>query len=138
MPVGSIEGLSERRFQFFRRLFFPRSKLTLVDAVKLAHEVNQRLIALGLTRKISVIPVSTSWYGLDPIHLKRRIKRHAWSALLAKWSATGAPIAITPSSLWEAAYLAGLAPWERSVLGIRCRAAQPNGRLIDGTTISLY
>src|SRR3954464_8187704 len=23
MPIGSIEGLGERRFQFFRRLFFP-------------------------------------------------------------------------------------------------------------------
>ena len=29
MPIGSVESLGEARFRFFRRLFFPRSTLTL-------------------------------------------------------------------------------------------------------------
>src|SRR5215207_9462542 len=55
MPVGSIERLGERRFQFFRRMFFPRSKLTLPDARVLVSEINARLVAIGETRKIPVI-----------------------------------------------------------------------------------
>ncbi|HEY3395822.1 MAG TPA: hypothetical protein VGK58_24180, partial [Lacipirellulaceae bacterium] len=35
LPIASIERLSESRFQFFRRLFFPRSKLTCKGAQSL-------------------------------------------------------------------------------------------------------
>jgi hypothetical protein len=138
MPVASIERLGERRFQFFRWLFFPRSKLTLADARVLVREINERLLAIGQKRKIPVIPASESWYGFDPIHLKWNLKRHAWPALLAAWRAIDAPFAFTPSSLWMAAYLAGLEPFDYSQFGFRRRAAQPNGRLNDGTTISIY
>ena len=138
LPVESIERLSERRFQFFRRALFPRSKLTLAAARVLVREINERLIEIGQARKIPVIPVSVSWYGVDPIHLKRAIKRLAWPTMLASWRAGSEPFAITPSSLWTAAYLAGLAPREYSFFGIARRAEQPSGRLRDGTTLSLY
>jgi hypothetical protein len=138
MPVGSIARLGERRFQFFRRLFFPRSKLTLADARVLIHEINDRLIEVGQKRKMPVIPVSDSWYGIDPIHLKRRFKRFAWPTLLAGWRESDKPLTITPSSMWTAAYLSGLAPFERSFFGISRHTAQPSGRLSDGTTISIY
>ena len=138
MPVASLERLGERRFQFFRRLFYPSSALTLAGALAIAREINARLILLGQSRKIPVIPVPALWYGFDPIHLKRRVKRHAWPTMLAAWRAAGEELAITPPSPWMSAYLAGLAPFERSIFGIRRRAAQPSGRFSDGTTISLY
>jgi hypothetical protein len=138
MPVESIERLGERRFQFFRRALFPRSKLTLAEARKFVREINERIITIGQERKIPVIPVSASWYGFDPIHLKRAIKCVAWPTMLSSWRASDEPFTITPSTLWTTAYLAGLAPSEHSFFGIRRRAEQPSGRLNDGTTISLY
>ena len=138
MPIGSVEGLSEARFRFFRRLFFPRSRLTLADAKALVRSFNERLIYLGESRKLSVIPVSAAWYGFDPIHLKRRMLRRAWPELLASWRGASEPVVVANWSLWTTAYLATLAPWERSLFGIRRRAAQPSGRLVDGTTVSLY
>jgi hypothetical protein len=138
MPIGSVERLSEARFRFFRRVFFPRSRLTLADARAMVRSFNDRLIRLGESRKIPVIPVSSAWYGFDPIHLKRRVLRQAWPMLLSTWRTTDAPLVIARPSLWTSAYLASLAPWERSLLGIRRRAAQPSGRFADGTTISLY
>jgi hypothetical protein len=138
MPIASVEGLSEARFRFFRRLFFPRSRLTLDDAKAMVRSFNDRVIELGERRKIPVIPVSGEWYGFDPIHLKRRVLRRAWPALLSTWREPGSPLDVARPSIWTSAYLASLAPWERSLLGIRRRAAQPSGRLRDGTTISLY
>jgi hypothetical protein len=138
MPVGSIESLGEARFRFFRRMFFPRSRLTLNDAKSLVRELNEQLVRLGDSRKISVIPVCTAWYGLDPIHLRRRILSSAWSTMLTQWRASNEPLTISKPSLRRIAYLATLAPWERSLFGVRRRAAQPSGRLPDGTTISLY
>jgi hypothetical protein len=138
LPADSINRLSERRFQFFRRILFARSKLTLSDARARVREINERLLAIGQKRKISVISASALWYGFDPIHVKRSVMRQAWPALLAAWRATEEPLTITRSSLWMAAYLSGLEPYECSRFGIQRRAAQPNGRLNDGTTISIY
>lgn len=138
LPADSIDRLGERRFRFFRRILFPRSKLTLTDARVLTREINNRLSAIGQKRKIPVISASASWYGFDPIHVKRSVMRHAWPALLAAWRALEEPLTVTRSSLWMAAYLAGLEPFDYSQFGCRRRAAQPNGRLNDGTTISIY
>jgi hypothetical protein len=138
MPTLSIEGLSEARFRFFRRAFFPRSRMTLDRAKSLVREFNERLLVVGESRKIPVIPVSRAWYGFDPIHLKRRVLREAWPTLLAPWRGAIEPVVVARSSWWRGAYLATLAPHERSLWGIRRRAAQPSGRFGDGTTISLY
>jgi hypothetical protein len=138
LPVESVETLGERRFRFFRRLLFPRSTLTLTDARRLVREINERLIAIGESRKIPVIPVSASWYGFDPIHLRSRAKREAWATLLTSWRAAGDSLAMQRTSPLLAAYLATLRPLEWSQFGFARRAAQPNGRFRDGTTISLY
>jgi hypothetical protein len=138
LPAENIERLGERRFQFFRRLLFAQSKLTLADARQLVREINERLIELSNLRKISVIPVSNEWYGLDPIHIRRRSERAAWPKLLAAWNEANEPFAVLRSSPWMIAYLATLTPLEWSRFGVARRTPQPCGRFFDGTTISLY
>jgi len=137
-PTDSLERLGERRFLIFRRLFFPRSRLMLGDALELAREVNERLVALAESRKISVISASGSWYGVDPIHIRRGLKRVAWATLLAEWNARTEPVTVRNTSLFTPAYLMCLMPLERAQFGITLRTPQPCGRLHDGTTISLY
>jgi hypothetical protein len=138
LPAETIESLSERRFQLFRRLLFRRSGLTLREARAHVREINARLIEIGNQRNVPVIPVSATWYGLDPIHLRRRALRVAWSMMLASWRAADESWRASRSSLWTTAYLASLTPAEQFMFGIRRRAEQPSGRLPDGTTISLY
>jgi hypothetical protein len=138
LPIANLDQLGEARFQFFRRILFPRNRFTLCEVKSMAQSLNDRLIELGESRKIPVIPVSSSWYGFDPIHLTRRARRIAWPMLLSSWRAAEASLNVPRLSPWTAAYLVSRAPWERSLLGIRRRAAQPSGRLADGSTISLY
>jgi hypothetical protein len=138
LPVASIARLSEWRYRFFRRLFFPRSKLAYKHAQTLAVGLNRELAALCQARKIPIIPVSDEWYGLDPIHMKRGVRWKAWPTLLAGWRGVDDIIKVARSPFWTSAYLASLAPHEHSLFGIRRRKPQPSGRLPDGTTISLY
>jgi hypothetical protein len=138
LPAGSVETLSERRFHFFRRVLFSRSTLTLDQAKSLVREINERLTQSGALRNLSVIPVSAKWYGIDPIHIRRRAEREAWPALLAGWRTANETKALRRPSLFLIAYLASLAPLERSQFGFELRSAQPCGRFFDGTTISLY
>ena len=138
LPIANLQNLNDARFHFFRSLFFPRSTLTLADARSLSAALNEALLDLCRERKIPAISAEKSWYGLDPIHLKRRSLRHAWPVLLAAWRAAQEPVTLRRTSVWLSAYLNSLAPFEQSLFGIRRRSAQPCGRLADGTTISLY
>jgi hypothetical protein len=138
LPIDSVARLSEARFRVLIRLLYPRTKITFSAAKSQMRELNMAIVELSESRKISVIPVSESWYGFDSIHLRRRVWRTAWPTMLAAWRNEFGPIAIARPSLWTSAYLKSLPPWERTLFGIRRRAAQPSGRLPDGTTISLY
>jgi hypothetical protein len=138
LPTANVEQLSEARFQFFRRLFFPQCTLTRDKVRDLATYVNARLVAIGEARNSSVIPVSPAWYGFDPIHLKRRARQRAWPKLLATWRVLDQPLMDAHASVWTSAYLSCLAPHDHTIFGMRRRCAQPSGRLADGSTIALY
>jgi hypothetical protein len=138
LPIGSLEMLGERRFQLFRRVLFPRSRLSLADVVQLARAMNEQLNTMGDSRKVPIISVSANWYGFDPIHIKRRAERAAWPEILSGWRTTGESLALVRSPLLMTAYLAALTPAEHSRFGISRRVAQPTARFSDGTTISLY
>jgi hypothetical protein len=138
LPIGSLERLGAARFRIFRSIFFPDSRLTLDSAVTAAWETNAGLAELGRSRKMPVIPVPAAWYGIDPIHLRAGARAEAWQTIVSACGRNG-PLASTASApVWERAYLHLLAPHERSIFGLRQRAAQPSGRMRDGTTISLY
>lgn len=138
LPMESLESLSERRFRFYKRLFFPRSALTLSGVIEAATALNGELAKFAELEKTSVISASKSWYGLDPIHLKRAAWREAWPSILAPWHEAGAITVKPRTSLARWAYLYNLAPAEQSIFGVRRCCKQPSGVLRDGSTISLY
>jgi hypothetical protein len=138
LPIESLEGLGERRFRLFRRMLFPCSNLTLVDAMQFARAMNEELNKAGDARKISVISASAKWYGFDPIHIRRRHERVAWPELLSGWRTASESIAPVTAPWLTTAYLATLAPLEYSRFGFARRRAQPAACFFDGTTISLY
>ncbi len=138
IPMESLETLGARRFQLFRRMLFPGSELTLVDALQFARAMNEELNKAGDGQKISVISASAKWYGFDPIHIRRRDERVAWPEMLSGWRSANKSIAPVVSPLLTTAYLATLAPLEYSRFGFARRCAQPAAHFFDGTTISLY
>jgi hypothetical protein len=138
LPIDALATLGTARFMLFRALLFPKSRLTLSVALALANEVNARLTEFASRQKTSVIPVSKSWYGFDPIHVKRRSMRHAWPAMLAAWRDGDDPRIVLRASVARWAYVNCLAPSEWSMWGVRRRAQQPCGEFSDGTTLSLY
>ena len=81
-----IEGLGERRFRVFRRLFFPRSTLTVggSDAIHV-REIERTTDGVGeVAKSVDNFSISRIWYGFDPIHIKRRAERAAWPELLVR------------------------------------------------------
>jgi hypothetical protein len=138
LPMGSVREVTESKYRLFRALMFPKCSLSLSQVKGAATELNARLVEVAAERKISAILVSDAWYGFDPIHLKRSVKRTAWPEILSAWRSDAAPVAAPRSSLRRWICLHRLAPHERTIFGRQQRCRQPSGRLDDGTTISLY
>ncbi|MFT5095938.1 MAG: hypothetical protein ACI93T_004798, partial [Porticoccaceae bacterium] len=82
LPIDSLNGLSERRFNFFRRLLFPSSTLTLESALVEGAELHSQLLNPG-NNEFSTTTPEARWFGLDPIHIRRRCRREAWEQYLS-------------------------------------------------------
>ena len=83
LPLQSLRRLSRHRFLFFRRMLFPRSQLTYEDAQEYAEILNGRLLDLIRHHELIRLRPETRWYGLDPIHVRRKFRREAWPMFLS-------------------------------------------------------
>lgn len=82
LPIDSLNSLSERRFNFFRRVLFPNSTLTFETALDEGVELHGQLLGFGDGNIANTTP-EARWYGLDPIHIRRRCRREAWERYLS-------------------------------------------------------
>jgi hypothetical protein len=91
LPVDNVRALSEARFLFFRRLFFPRFHIELADVRRQVYALDERIVELGRRFGVPVVGHDAAWYGFDPIHIRRSVARAAWTTILGPLAATGAP-----------------------------------------------
>ncbi len=82
LPLDSLRSLSRKRFLFFRKLLFPSSTLTYEDAIAAAVELDEALVELSATAGLERAEPQPHWYGLDPIHIRRRARPEAWQQFL--------------------------------------------------------
>jgi hypothetical protein len=137
LPLESTHTLSERRFRFFKNVFFPRSQLTYNQALARSAALNAVVRELAANHGAIAVKPLPAWYGFDPIHIRRTRGAHVWREILAPWSpASDAEPARLALRHWLA--LRRMRPLERELWGRVQRQTQPAGKLPDGTTISLY
>lgn len=137
LPLENLAGLSERRFRFFRRLFVPGCTLSLAEIARRVAAVEKCVERLARERGFALVGQRREWYGLDPLHLRTVRWPAAWGEILAAWSGGLPPRAPRAAPLrWLYLRTRRPAEWAR---GARTRrAAQPCGKLSDGSTVALY
>jgi hypothetical protein len=138
LPIEAVANLGPKRFHFYRRLFFPKCRLSLEDAKQHAYQLHDSLESIARSRQLSWIELREGWYGVDPIHIQLRHWSRAWAEVLSKWSGGDASTAATRASVMRWLYLRTRRPHERVWLGIKQFRQQPSATLRDGTTISFY
>lgn len=138
LPLAAIGSVSPGRYRLFRALFFPRSRLEQGRAWELACALDERIARLAHERGFAAVAQPASWYGLDPIHVRRRQRATAWREVLAHWSPSNAPFSPVGVGIGQQLYLASRRPEQRRVFGMLDRAAQPSCRFADGSSIALY
>jgi hypothetical protein len=145
LPIESLEATSPSKFQFLRRLFFPFRPLSRSAALSQARAVQAGLCDLAAELKILLLPVKRSWFGFDPIHVRRRARREAfaaWIDALLGESADVQPPAAASSArrvvrmpAWRLRFLP---PEEYRIFGRSRRRPQHGVPLAPGMRIFLY
>jgi hypothetical protein len=138
LPTDNAERISAWRFRLMRRVMFRSCTLELDEVKAITHEINARLRAVARDRRIALVAQRADWYGFDPLHIRLARWPRAWSEVLSTWNSAAEKNFLPEPSLARWLYLRSLPPLERTILGRVRRAAQPAGRLADGTTISFY
>lgn len=137
LPMSSIISIGKTRFFLARRILFPTSSLTRREAIDKASELNERIIALCAKYEAHCASHEAGWYGLDPIHVRRRFYHRAWTSFLTHWNRV-AQQETTRFSLCFKARLRFARPAERWMYGVHQTKKQPVLSAQDGTRISLF
>ena len=138
LPLAPLSRLSERKFRFLRTLFFPTSRIQRDALLARASELHNRLEEIAKSRNIPIITVPTAWYGWDPIHPRRRHFATLWREMLGHFVRQEVAAAHAQFSWPLSCYLRMLQPKSWSQFSVSRSVSQPNGRLLDGTTIAIY
>ena len=137
LPMASVRDTSKARYLVFRALLFPRCRLDLETVLGRAEVLNEEIRRLAKKFSVRLIEPSREWYGLDPIHVRRKFVSQAWRDFLGPPVQTG-EAAKASGAFLRRLYLHSLVPDARQIFWHKQHRAQPAGRLADGTTIALY
>ena len=90
LPLENIQRLSRREYLIFRSILFPRCRSSLVEVLQGVERINMALERLSEKWGAKLFRLSPSWYGIDPIHIRRRLWASAWRDILGAASTPGA------------------------------------------------
>jgi hypothetical protein len=128
LPLGRLERLSGPQVRLAAALLFPGRPAPWPALLDRARELDERLRRIGGDRGARLVEPAASWYGIDPIHLRRRVRREAWTHILPGPAGSAEGVERLP--------LLGAA--ESRLFGVALRRTQPAIRLRDGSTVALY
>ncbi|MFL6261298.1 MAG: hypothetical protein ACJ76Y_16490 [Thermoanaerobaculia bacterium] len=128
LPLARLERLSGPQVRLAASLLFPGRPAPWPALLDRARELDDRLRRLGRERGARLVEPAAGWYGLDPIHLRRRARREAWAQILPG----------PAGAAGGGQRLPFLGAAESRLFGAPLRRPQPAVRLPDGSTVALY
>ena len=139
LPMASIERLSERRYTFFRNLFYPSCRLPRNETLSRARAVHAGLADMAVRRQFMLVEQESHWFGPDGIHVNYWQREAFYRDIVRRFADSGAKLEL-PSSK-QAFSLS----WQRrpefafkTVLGRAIHCSQPSGLLADGSPVCKY
>lgn len=132
LPLPRLETLTRGQYLVARSVLFPGRNVPWPRLQKEARELDARLRRIGAERGLRLVEPEASWYGVDPIHVRRSLRQEIWDRILP------------PAELSGREWPAGRCRVPRfgaacfRLFGAEFRRPQPALRLDDGTTLSLF
>ncbi|MCP9464635.1 MAG: hypothetical protein NNA25_07540 [Nitrospira sp.] len=134
LPLASVRRLSHRKFLFLRTILAPTCRLSLIQVLDRAEQVNEGLVLLAKRFDARLFHLNQNWYGFDPIHIRPSLWRSAWRQILGV--EPDRPVA--RGSLLEAVQLYLMKPERRWLCGWEQVTPQGGVTLKKGGRVWLY
>jgi hypothetical protein len=83
LPLARLERLSGLQVRLAAALLFPGREVAWPALLDQARDLDERLRRMGRERGARLVEPAADWYGLDPIHLRRRRRREVWSQIVS-------------------------------------------------------
>ena len=84
LPMESVRRLSAWRYHIAKTLLFPGHKrIDWPEMRRRIDDLNEQLRMLGRHYGARLFEPPSRWYGLDPIHIRRRYRPDAWREILS-------------------------------------------------------
>jgi len=135
-PRANIERLRDVEIALAKRFFFPTSPVSTADVRREVADLDRRLREVAARRGAALVEPEASWYGLDPIHVRRSLYPRAWAAMLAPWS--DAPVLPAPASVTRQLRLWWQFPERWWLFGVALGSRQPAVVLPEGVRVFFY
>ena len=135
LPLAGVLRLNPLAFYALRTVLFPFHRADFATVVDRARRLDDGLRESADRYRARLVEPRPEWYGLDPIHLRRRSASRAWREILVPTSWSDVEIAAAWSL--RVASLRWIAD-ERRLFGCAQRRPQPIATFADGTTLSMY
>lgn len=139
LPIASVEQLSERRYTFFRNLFYPFCKLSRDETLSRVRAVHAGLVDMAVRRQFLLVEQEAHWFGPDGIHVNYWQREAFYRDIVRRFPDPGAESGYEDDK--PKLFLA----WQRrpvfafkTVLGRAIHCPQPSGRLADGSSVGKY
>ena len=81
-PLESVQALSVLRYRFIRSALFPACRQSLSQIVDATRELDEEIQRLS---DVTLAVQPSHWFGMDPIHIRRRFRKSAYSTFLESW-----------------------------------------------------
>ena len=138
LPMQRISRLTPWQYTAARTLLFPGNRMTHGEAMERAQATSHELTELAAKRRVPLVALPASWYGVDPIHIRQARKAEAWRDVLSHWRDDEEPAKLARGSLRRWLHLRRLSPEHWWLWGMERGRPQPCATLKDGSRISLY
>ena len=138
LPVANFDRITPWTYRVMKTIFFPSCRVDLPKILARAEKVSGLLEAEVASRNICFVEPYATWYGWDPVHIKRRYWREAWPDILQFSHQQTTDKTSRGLSFWQKVRLKFHAPQQRVVLGFSQRKTQPVACFRDGSTVSYF
>ena len=135
LPLARLERLSPWEVRLAVALLFPGRRAPWPALLERARELDERLRRLGREHGVRIVEPEASWYGIDPIHLRRGRRREVWERLTGD---AGAADGASPAAGPVQFRIPLLGAETLRLAGRTLQTSQPAVHLPDGTTVALY
>ena len=91
LPAAALLRLSAPRYHATRKLFFPKFNRSWPEMKIEIARLDEQVPDLAAELSAAIVPTDRRWYFIDPIHVRERRRREAWSRYLGAWPSAPSP-----------------------------------------------